>query len=124
MSIRVRFHPEFPNDVRRFTTRYARISPGLAKRFRDEVDAAIDAIKNSPAQAGHFLNLGSKVVKELRRRNLRAFLRNQRNRNEVSSSAFRDVPFPFCFGTLLPLLPPVKVAKGQKQRAETPNRDL
>ena len=73
MSNRVRFHPEFPNDVCRFTTRYARISPGLAKRFRDEIDAAIDAIKDSPAKAGHFLNLGSKVVKELRRRNLRAF---------------------------------------------------
>ena len=71
--MRVLFHPEFPNDVRRFAAGYAQISPGLAKRFRDEIDAAIEAIKQSPAQAGHFLNLGSKVVQELRRRNLRAF---------------------------------------------------
>jgi hypothetical protein len=73
MSIRVRFHPAFPNDVRRFTTGYARISPSLGKRFRDEIDAAMEAIKISASQAGHFLNLGSQVVTELRRRNLRAF---------------------------------------------------
>jgi hypothetical protein len=69
----VRFHPEFPDDVRRFAAGYAQVSPGLAKRFRDEIDASIEAIKRSPARAGHFLNLGSRVVPELRRRNLRAF---------------------------------------------------
>jgi hypothetical protein len=30
-------------------------------------------VKLSPASAGHYLNLGSKIVPELRRRNLRAF---------------------------------------------------
>ena len=37
------------------------------------MDAAIEAVKLAPASAGHYLNLGSKIVPELRRRNLRAF---------------------------------------------------
>ena len=71
--MRVFFHPEFPKDVRRFAYEYAQVSPGLAARFRGEIDSAIEAIKQSPASAGHFLHLGSKVVAELRRRNLHAF---------------------------------------------------
>lgn len=71
--MRVLFHPEFPKDVRHFADAYGEISPGLSARFHDEVEAAIDAIKQSPTSAGHYLNLGSKVVPELRRRNLRAF---------------------------------------------------
>ncbi len=71
--MRVRFHPEFPRDVRIFAASYAQISPGLAARFRDEIDAAIEAIKRSPTSAGHPLHLGSEVVPDLRRRNLRAF---------------------------------------------------
>jgi hypothetical protein len=71
--MRVLFHPDFPKDIRRFQTEYAAISAGLGIRFRGEVDEAIDGIKNSPRGAGHFINLGSKVVRELRRRNLRAF---------------------------------------------------
>lgn len=71
--MRVLFHPDFPEDVRRFATGYREVSPGLATRFQDEVESAIAAIQQSPASAGHFLNLGSKVVPELRRRNLRAF---------------------------------------------------
>jgi hypothetical protein len=71
--MRVLFHPEFPKDVRRFAAEYANVSTGLALRFRKEIDDAVEAIKSSPNSAGHFLNLGSAMVPELRRRNLRAF---------------------------------------------------
>src|SRR6185369_16671364 len=71
--MRVLFHPEFPKDVRRCQAEYSSISAGLGSRFRKDVDAAVDGVKSSPMSAGHFLNLGSKVVPELRRRNLRGF---------------------------------------------------
>jgi len=71
--MRVVFHPEFPQDVLRFGAEYAQLSDVLAKRFRQEVDDAVNAIASSPSAAGHYLNLGSSVVPELRRRNLRAF---------------------------------------------------
>jgi hypothetical protein len=71
--MRVLFHPEFPQDVRRYAAAYHEISPNLAARFRLEIEAAIEAVKYSPASAGHYLNLGSTIVSELRRRNLRAF---------------------------------------------------
>jgi hypothetical protein len=71
--MRVLFHPEFPKDVQRFAAEYARISAGLSKRFRADVDQATDAIKSSPTSAGHFLNVESSIVTHLRRRNLRAF---------------------------------------------------
>jgi hypothetical protein len=71
--MRVRFHPEFSADVRKFTADYTAISAGLGKRFGHEIDEAIAAIKAAPSSAGHFLNLGSTVVTELRRRNLHAF---------------------------------------------------
>ena len=67
------FHPEFPNDIRKFKAGYGQISVGLADRFRDEIYLAVDAIKASPTSAGHFLNLGSSIVTEFRRRNLKAF---------------------------------------------------
>ena len=67
------FHPEFPNDIRKFESGYAQISAGLATRFRDEVYLAVDVVKVSPASAGHFLNLGSSIAPEFRRRNLKAF---------------------------------------------------
>jgi hypothetical protein len=71
--MRVLFHPEFPRDIRRFEAEYSKISQGLAARFRNEVDQAVDSIKASPTGAGHFLNLRSSVVPALRRRNLRSF---------------------------------------------------
>ena len=71
--MRVVFHPEFAKDIRRFGAEYARISEGLAKRFRNEVDQALDAIKSSPTSAGHFLFVRSAVVSDLRRRNLKSF---------------------------------------------------
>jgi hypothetical protein len=42
-------------------------------RFRAEVDKGIEHIKTSPGSAGHFLNTGSKIVKEVRRRILSSF---------------------------------------------------
>jgi hypothetical protein len=71
--MRVLFHPEFPHDVRRYADAYSEISPGLATRFRHEVNNGIELVKLSPASAGHYLNLGSKIMPELRRRNLRSF---------------------------------------------------
>src|SRR4051794_2219758 len=67
------FHPEFPNDIRKFEAGYGEISSGLAARFRDEVYSAVNEVKASPTAAGHFLNLGSSIVPEFRRRNLKAF---------------------------------------------------
>lgn len=71
--MRVLYHPQFPKDVRRFELEYATISNGLAARFQSEVSEAVDAVKSSPTSAGHFLNISSKIVSELRRRNLRSF---------------------------------------------------
>ena len=67
------FHPEFPNDIRKFELGYGQISTGLATRFRDEIYSAVEEIKKAPTSAGHFLNLGSSVAPEFRRRNLNAF---------------------------------------------------
>lgn len=69
----VLFHPNFPQDQRKFEAGYAEISVGLAARFRAEVDDAIAAIKAAPTAAGHFVNTGSALVPEFRRRNLNAF---------------------------------------------------
>ena len=71
--MKVVFHPEFPNDQRKFRADYAGISEGLAVRFQQEIDDAIEAIKAAPSGAGHFVNVVSTVVPEFRRRNLRAF---------------------------------------------------
>jgi hypothetical protein len=67
------YHPEFPRDIKRYEARYQEISPRLGSRFRAEVERAIERIKASPSSAGHFLNTGSKIVKEVRRHNLRSF---------------------------------------------------
>jgi hypothetical protein len=69
----VLYHPEFAQDIRRFQADYQLISVGLAGRFRNDVDDALAAIQSSPQSAGHFLQTGSRVVREFRRRNLRAF---------------------------------------------------
>ncbi|MGA2751236.1 MAG: hypothetical protein ABSG59_20905 [Verrucomicrobiota bacterium] len=71
--MRVIFHPAFPQDVRLYADAYRRVSSGLAARFRQEIDDAVEAVNLSPSSAGHYLNLGSRIVPELRRRNLRAF---------------------------------------------------
>lgn len=71
--MRVSFHPEFANDILRFAADYERISPGLATRFRNEIDQALQAITTSPGGAGHFLEARSMIFENLRRRNLRSF---------------------------------------------------
>jgi hypothetical protein len=71
--MKILFHPEFPKDQRKFQADYDKISAGLAMRFRDEIDRAIEAVKGSPSGAGHFVHLGSSVVIDFRRRNLEAF---------------------------------------------------
>ena len=68
--MRVSFHPDFPKDIRRLEAEYSTISDGLATRFRREIDEALQVIKASPSGAGHFLNVRSGIVPELRRRNL------------------------------------------------------
>jgi hypothetical protein len=69
----VSYHPEFPQDIKKYEAQYGEISAALGLRFRAEVDKAIEQIKSSPSSAGHFLNTGSKIVKEVRRRNLASF---------------------------------------------------
>jgi hypothetical protein len=71
--MRVSYHPDFPRDIKRFEAQYGAISSGLAWRFRQEVDKAIERIKSAPSSAGHFVNTGSQIVKEVRRRNLSCF---------------------------------------------------
>src|SRR6266498_1581777 len=43
------------------------ISERLGLRFRADVDTALERIKSSPSSAGHDLNTGSQIVKEVRR---------------------------------------------------------
>lgn len=69
----VLYHPEFPRDVRRFATKYAEISPKLEVRYRHQVDATIAAVLANPTGAGHFINMGSSILREVRRRNLEVF---------------------------------------------------
>ena len=69
----VSFHPGLPQDVRRFEAEYAALSPGLALRFRHELDVAVETVKRAPTSAGHFLNLPSPAACQIRRRNLRSF---------------------------------------------------
>lgn len=71
--MKVSYHPEFAQDVVRFAEQYGGISPKLEARFRMEVDDALARIKAGPTAAGHFLNTGSAVVTDVRRRNLVSF---------------------------------------------------
>lgn len=71
--MRIVQHPKFPQDIKRFEAPYREISDRLALRFRAEVEDAIERIKNPPTSAGHFLNTGSKIVREVRRRNQSGF---------------------------------------------------
>jgi len=71
--MKVQYHPEFAQDVLRFAGQYGVISPRLEDRFRIEVDEVLARIKERPTAAGHFLNNGSAVVTDVRRRNLASF---------------------------------------------------
>jgi hypothetical protein len=50
----VLYHPEFVRDIQRFATKYAKISPTLGVRFRQDVDMALDAVKTNPTGTGPF----------------------------------------------------------------------
>ena len=67
------YHPEFAHDIRRFACKYQEISPPLAVRFQGEVDSALNAVMANPTAAGHFINTGSLILREVRRRNLEIF---------------------------------------------------
>lgn len=69
----VSYHPEFPKAIKRFEAQYREVSEKLGLRFREEVEQSIRQIKAAPSSAGHFLNTGSQIVKEVRRRNLPSF---------------------------------------------------
>lgn len=69
----VRYHPEFAQDVLRFSGEYGEIPPRLEARFRSEVENALAQIKERPTSAGHFLNTGSTIVADVRRRNFGSF---------------------------------------------------
>jgi hypothetical protein len=71
--MRVIYHPDFPKDIKRFEAQYREVSERLATRFCGAVDDVIGRIKASPGSAGHFVNTGSQVVKEVRRCNLSSF---------------------------------------------------
>lgn len=71
--MKIVFHPEFPQDIKRFESGYAAISPALAIRFRERVDEGIVAVIAQPSAAGHFLSSGSLLLREARRRNLKVF---------------------------------------------------
>jgi hypothetical protein len=67
------YHPEFSQDILRYAGQYGAISPRLESRFRFEVDDAEVRIKEASSAAGHFLNTGSTIVTDVRRRNLQSF---------------------------------------------------
>jgi hypothetical protein len=71
--MRVSYHPDFPKEIKRFEAQYRDISERLAARFRSAVVNAIERVKAAPSSAGHFINTGSRVVKEVRRCNLSSF---------------------------------------------------
>jgi hypothetical protein len=71
--MKVSYHPEFSEDILRFGAQYSSVSVRLESRFRAEVDEAILKIKEAATSAGHFLNTGSAIVREVRRRNLVSF---------------------------------------------------
>jgi hypothetical protein len=71
--MRVVYHPDFPREIKGFEAQYREVSERLGLRFHAEVDEAIERIKTQPASAGHFLNTGSQIVTEVRRRNLISF---------------------------------------------------
>ena len=71
--MRVSYHPDFPKDIKGFEAQYRHVSQRLALRFRAEVDKAIEHIRASPSSSDHFLQTGSQIVKEVRRRNLSSF---------------------------------------------------
>jgi hypothetical protein len=71
--MRVSYHPDFPKDIKQIESQYCQISEGLSQRFRSAVDETIERIRASPSSAGHFVNTGSQIAREVRRSNLSSF---------------------------------------------------
>ncbi|WP_042724344.1 hypothetical protein [Chthoniobacter flavus] len=71
--MRVLYHPEFAEDVRRFAGHYGEISLKLKQRFQNEIDMVLAQIKERPTSAGHILNTGSAIAADIRRKNLDSF---------------------------------------------------
>lgn len=71
--MRVFYHPDFPEDIRRYEKQYRVISENLAQRFRNEVASSVSMIREAPLRAGHLVRQRSVEGLEFRRRNLRSF---------------------------------------------------
>ena len=67
------YHPKFVLDIQRFATKYAGISPALEMKFHRAVKVALTMVKANPTSAGHFINTGSLILREVRRHNLKSF---------------------------------------------------
>jgi len=71
--MKVSYHDEFLNDLKKFWLGYLRDSGRAADRFIDESLNARAAIIAHPFSAGHFFQIGKRQVTHLRRRNLKRF---------------------------------------------------
>jgi len=56
--MRVLYHPEFANEIRKFEARYAEVSSQPGERFCEEVDHSVEVIKSSPTSAGSLSESG------------------------------------------------------------------
>jgi len=74
----VLYHPDFAKDIRKFEAQYLEISTGLAERFPPGGVCRLRRDQAAPEAAGHFLQTGSRVIHEFRRRNLHAFFAGRR----------------------------------------------
>jgi hypothetical protein len=50
--MRVSYHPEFPQQIKKYEAQYLQISPSLGLRFRSEIHQSIQRNKSSPGSAG------------------------------------------------------------------------
>ena len=71
--MRILYHPGLARDIQQFAGKYAEISPRLSERFRQDIDGALLAVKTNPTGAGLYINTGSLILREVRRRNLETF---------------------------------------------------
>jgi hypothetical protein len=69
----VLYHPEFARDIQQFAASDEDLSPKLGLKFRHDVNTALAAVQINPTSAGHFINTGSLILREVRRRNLHEF---------------------------------------------------
>jgi hypothetical protein len=67
------YHPQFAEDINRFTAQYAAVSARLGERFQSDIETALSAVIANPSGAGHFVDTGSHILREVRRRNLTVF---------------------------------------------------